>query len=73
MTKLTDEQVERFRDGTASDVVYVAAELLEHLNNDLSDEWVGILANDLLCVASMLQQQESFRVRYKDMLFRKET
>ena len=67
---ITEDQIERFRDGTASDVVYVAAEILEHLNTDLSDEWVGILTHNLLCVASMLSGQESFIERNKDMFFR---
>jgi hypothetical protein len=73
MTKLTDEQVDALRHGTASDVVRVAADFVESLNPDMSDSSLVILESYLTSVMAMLQQQESFRERYKDMLFRKET
>lgn len=72
MTRLTDEQIERLRHGTASDVVYVATEFVESMNPDMSDYSLVLLKSCLISVLGMLQSQESFMERNKDMFFRKE-
>ena len=73
MSRLTEDQIETLRKGTAADILYVAAEFIQSQNPGDSDFWLYVLEDSVGSIVAMLRSQESFMERNKGMFFGKET
>jgi len=65
---LPEDHIELLRAGPASNVVFVAVQLIESLNPGSDRDDLNFLESSLWMVQSLLSDQESFVGRFSDQL-----